>query len=138
MKIKRHDTRSEREKNLRDPAPVGLHDQIVQGVTERLATMTYTPDNLLRHIAIKLNQIEPILKRDKTRFGRFINRFNGESPKYITIDGMVLIQLHEVLSEKPPFPIEAKNQYDIDHNDLRDLYTRAREIVPSPSVKRRR
>ncbi len=138
MDIKRHDTRSEREKSLRLQDPGFLQDQVIQDVTELLATMTYTPDTLLQHIAIKLNQIEPILKKNKTLFGRLINKFNGENPKYIVIDGMVLIQLHEVLSEKIPFPIEAKNQYDVDHNDLRDLYTRAREIVPSPSVKRRR
>ncbi|MEH6631447.1 MAG: hypothetical protein V7776_11490 [Halopseudomonas aestusnigri] len=108
MIIKRHDNRNERERTLRYPEPDTLQDRIVEGVTEHLATMTYTPENLLLHVAIKLNQIEPILKKSKTRFGRFINRFNGESSEYINIDGMVLIQLHEILGEALPISLEAK------------------------------
>lgn len=138
MIIKRHDPRGERERTLRHPDPGTLRDHVVEGLTEHLATMTYTPDNLLQHLAIKLNQIAPILKKSKTRFGRFINRFNGESAEYITIDGMVLIQLHEILGEALPAPLEAKYQYDVDPTDLKEFYNRAREIVQISSVKRPR
>ncbi|MFD2205699.1 hypothetical protein [Kiloniella antarctica] len=138
MIIKRHDNRNERERTLRHPEPNTFRDSIVEGVTEHLATMTYTPENLLQHLAIKLNQVEPIIEKSKTRFGRFINYFNGENPDYITIDGMVLIQLYDILETAHPLPIVAKYQYDVDPHDLKEFYNRAKKIVQTPSVKRRR
>ncbi len=135
MKIRRHHNRSEQERTLRYPDPGTVEDLVVEGLTDHLATMAFSPEYWLQHVAIKLNHIEPILKRSKTHFGRFINRFNGESAEYITIDGMALIQLHEVLGEALPLSLEAKSQYDVDPHDLIDFYIRAKKILPQRTIK---
>ena len=107
-----------------------LAGPIAQGVEETLATTKYTPENLLRHIAIKLNQAVPIQERDKTFIGRLLNRFNGEDPNVLTIDGMVLVQLFEILDMTANFEIIPKHQYDVNPNDLIELYDRAKVNIP--------
>ena len=114
----------------------GFRDAITHGVTEFLATATYSPDNLIIATEKKLEAMREIIDRDKTFWGRFKNWFNGEKPDRILVDGGMLIQLFDVSKQTCPYTLTPSHQYTLPYSDLYELY---REILlvlaPEKTVK---
>lgn len=114
----------------------GFRDAITHGVTEFLATATYSPDNLIIATEKKLEAMREIIDQDKTFWGRFKNWFNGEKPDRILVDGGMLIQLFDVSKQTCPYARTPSYQYTLPYSDLYELY---REILlilaPEKAVK---
>ncbi|MEH6631443.1 MAG: hypothetical protein V7776_11470 [Halopseudomonas aestusnigri] len=128
-----------------------LFGKIARGVGRAMTALVYSPKDLSIHVSNKIVQMDDVLERENTFFGRIYNKISGEDITSIALDGVVIQQLHDVVGVKTPFSIEIQYQYNIDHNELRDLYARAKTIIDEntpeskiketlspPSVKRRR
>ncbi|WP_417454620.1 hypothetical protein [Kiloniella sp.] len=114
----------------------GFRDAITHGVTEFLATATYSPDNLIIATEKKLEVMREIIDRDKTFWGRFKNWFNGEKPDRILVDGGMLIQLFELSKQKSPYTLTPSHQYTIPYSDLYELYKKLlMAVAPEKALK---
>ncbi len=120
-------------------------------VTQAVSRWVLSEEDLLIHVSNKIVQMNDVLEKEKSFLGRLANKFTGGDLNSIVFDGLVIQQLHDVVGIKTPIPIEIQYQYDVDHNELRGLYSRAKknieentpqpkvkETVFPPSVKRRR
>ncbi|KLN61752.1 hypothetical protein WH96_05485 [Kiloniella spongiae] len=114
-------------KEYRDPHPNpwlgdGILNGVLNGVTELLSTATYSPENLIIATEEKLKVMRKIMDKDKTLWGRLQNKFNGEKPDRILVDGGMLVQLFELSKQKSPYTITPSHQYTIPYSDLYELY----------------
>ncbi|WP_419904938.1 hypothetical protein [Kiloniella sp.] len=125
--------------------------RIARGVGEAVSRLVYSPEDLLIHASNKLKLNEYVRKNETSFFGRISNKISGEDPNHITVDGIVITQLHNVLGIDTPNSIEIRYQYSVNHEELRDLYARAKKVIDKntpeikiketlspPTVKRRR
>ena len=107
----------------------GLFAPIARGVANAMSTLVYSPDNLLINVSNKIVQMDAVLEKEKSIFGRLSNKITGDNLSCILLDGIVIQQLHDVIGIKTPIHIEIKYQYNVDHIDLRNLYARAGKII---------
>ena len=124
---------------------------IARGAGDSLSRLIYSPEDLLIHVSNKLILNEDVRENEASFFGRISNKMSGEDPNHITLDGIVITQLYEILGMDIPKSVEIRYQYNVNHEELRDLYARAKIIIDEntpepkaaeplspPSVKRRR
>ncbi|WP_125911762.1 hypothetical protein [Kiloniella majae] len=114
----------------------GFRDAITHGVTKFLSTATYSPENLIIATEEKLKVMRGIIDRDRTFWGRLKNKFNGEKPDRILVDGGMLIQLFEVSKQTCPYTLTPNHQYTIPYSDFFELYRKLSLVLaPEKTVR---
>ncbi|MBT4888143.1 MAG: hypothetical protein HON65_01130 [Rhodospirillales bacterium] len=108
-----------------------LHIRIAQGVGNAMMRLKFDPTNLLIHISNKLKILDWVIEKEKTFFGRLSNKIMGEELECVSLDGIVIKQLYEVVGKNPPMEIDLNASYKINHSTIRDLYDSAEKIINS-------
>ncbi|MFD2205695.1 hypothetical protein [Kiloniella antarctica] len=109
--------------------------KIARGVGQAMTAQIYSPEDLIIHSYNKIVQMNAVLEKEKSFFGRIYNKIAGEDIISIALDGIVIQQLHDVVGIKPPILIEIQYQYNIEHNELRDLFAKAQKIIEKKRPK---
>lgn len=91
---------------------------------QMVSRLRFSNEALLAHLSNKLIQAEISHKRGAHFFGRIYNKMSGESPEEILLDGVVVLQIYELLGEDAGFPIAPASQYSIGLEALTVLYQR--------------
>ncbi len=92
---------------------------------QMVSMLRFSNETLLAHLSNKIVQAEISQKRGKHFLGRIYNKMAGENSEEVLLDGIVVLQLYEVLGEDAEFPIEPAGQYSIGLEALTDHYHRA-------------
>jgi hypothetical protein len=99
--------------------------KIAHGIDDQFARLVYTDEELLAHVHNKLVWFEPILRRERHVIGRLWNRLLREHMEDVVLDGVVILQLHELIGERVPDGLKANMRYLVHHEDVRALKERA-------------
>ncbi|WP_085905712.1 hypothetical protein [Kiloniella majae] len=114
----------------------GIMNGVLNGVTELLSSAAYSPENLIIATEKKLKVMRRIIDRDRTFWSRLQNKFNGEKPDRILVDGGMLIQLFEVSKQTCPYTLTPNHQYTIPYSDLFELYRKlVLVLAPEKTVR---
>lgn len=92
---------------------------------QMVSRLRFSNEALLVHLSNKIVQAEIYHRRRRNILGRIYNKMAGENSDVILLDGIVVLQLYELLEEEAEFPIEPAGQYSIGLEALTDLYQRA-------------
>ena len=87
--------------------------------------LRFKPDELEAHVWNKLKLFEVMKRREKTMFGRLYNQIAETDRECILLNGVVVIQLFEIMGIESQKPIEPKLIYRIGYDDAAAWYAQA-------------
>ena len=103
--------------------------RVARAVGELASRWRYSDEELIVHVTNKVKHINLVIEKGSGFFGRLMNRMTREDPEYIVLDGLVVMQLHELIGQKPPVDIDINATYRAHHQEVRGLLERATKAV---------
>ncbi len=94
-------------------------------VGELLRQLPFDPEQLEVHVSNKIKLLDAARETNQSFLGKYWNKIAGIETEEIELDGLVIRQLHEILDEPTPTTLNDLKTFKLNHQTVRDWYSKA-------------